>query len=263
MNKSFISNLKVAIPPLEIQQQIVERLDAIRKAQELNDKQIALADELFQSLLHRELDPTDKDWEIKGLGDIIQFQYGYTASAKDEGEYRFIRITDISDTGELKANDKKYVGADEAINPYILRTEDLLIARTGATFGKILFFDDEEPSVFASYLIRLSPDTSIVLPRYIWCFSRTQSYWRQARLLMIGSGQPQLNANKVKQIKMPIPPLEIQQQIIQKLQAIQTYKKSLLAQKEKLKELFESTLDKAMAPQTCFAPTGQEGELVR
>jgi hypothetical protein len=45
----------------------VERLDAIKKAQELNDKQIELAEELFQSLLHRELDPKGKNWEVKKI----------------------------------------------------------------------------------------------------------------------------------------------------------------------------------------------------
>ena len=66
-----ILNYKIVLPPLPIQQKIVERLDAIKKAQELNDKQIALADELFQSLLHRELDPKGKNWEMKKLGDMI------------------------------------------------------------------------------------------------------------------------------------------------------------------------------------------------
>ena len=276
---SSLRNFEIPVPPLAIQTQIVERLDKIAKAQKLNDGLIQKTDELFQSLLHKELNPVrdskhsngvnpagpadasafvktsadkkamagKKNWEIKKLGDIIKPQYGYTTSAKDSGNYRFIRITDIGDEGELRDSDKKYVAIsqDEA-KSYQLRNGDLLLARTGATFGKILYFEEGEPAIFASFLIRLNPDTSID-PFYIWLFSRSQDYWQQARSLMTGSGQPQFNANRLKQIKIPLPPLEIQKQIVAKLSAIQNYKKQLLGQKAKLKELFDSALAKSMS----------------
>lgn len=247
INRTTLSNIHVLLPPLEIQNQIVERLDKIAEAQKLNDGLIQKTDELFQSLLYKELNPAGKDWESKKLGDIIKPQYGYTTSAKDSGNYRFIRITDISDGGELRDFDKKYVILDrrEAEN-YQLHNGDLLLARTGATFGKILYFEEDEPAIFASFLIRLSPNALIINPFYIWLFSRSQNYWQQAKSLMTGSGQPQFNANKLKQIKIPLPPLEIQKQIVAKLSAVQSYKKELMEQKIKLKELFDSMLHRSM-----------------
>ncbi|MDI6892413.1 MAG: restriction endonuclease subunit S [Actinomycetota bacterium] len=71
VQNSTLKNLKIPVPPLEIQRKIVERLDAIRKAQELNNKQIDLAEELFQSLLHRELDPIGKNWELKMIKEMV------------------------------------------------------------------------------------------------------------------------------------------------------------------------------------------------
>jgi len=246
INNPALKKIKIPLPPLKIQQKIVERLDTIKKAQELNDKQIELAEELFQSLLHRELDPKGKNWEVKKLGEVASFQYGYTESAKEKGNFRFIRITDIGDNGELINLDKKYIQADEKeLIPYILEKSDLLIARTGATFGKMLYFDSIEPSVFASYLIRVKPNKNIIIPKFIWLFSRTSDYWRQAWNLMTGSGQQQFNANKIKQIKIPLPPLETQKKIVEKLSAVQEYKKKLLDQKQKLQELFDSVLNKS------------------
>ena len=242
-----ILNFKIHIPSLKIQQKIVERLDAIKKAQELNDKQITLTDELFQSLLHQELKPKGKNWEVKKLGELIETQYGYTASAKDKGNYRFVRITDIDDDGNLKQNDKKYVSLSlKEIKDYVLDKEDLLLARIGS-IGKILYFCDDEPSIFASYLICLSPDKSKIIPQYLWLFSRTPDYWRQVKLFAAGAVQPQFNANRIKQIKISLPPIEIQRKIVEKLSAVQEYKKKLVEQREKLKELFESVLHKSMA----------------
>jgi len=246
LNNEGLKNLKIPLPSLSIQQKIVERLDAIRKAQELNEKQISLANELFQILLYRELKPK-KNWKVKRFQEISNPQYGYTASAEEEGKYRFIRITDIGENGELRNTDKKYISASrKTIEPYILKKGDLLLARTGATFGKILYFDNKEPAVFASYLIKINPKKLIVLPQYIWLFSRSKYYWRQAKLLRTGSGQPQFNANKLKRVKISLPPIKVQCQIVKKLSAILDYKKKLLRQKELLKELFESTLEKAM-----------------
>jgi len=247
INHQAFKRIKMPILPLKIQQEIVERLDVIRKAQELNDKQIALADELFQSLLWRELELKGKDWEVRRFGEISGFQYGYTAPAKELGEYRFIRITDIDDNGDLRNEDIKYInGPEKDLTPYFLKYGDLLVARTGATFGKILFFNLKEKSIFASYLIRLNINKKFISPSYLWLFSRTKEYWKQAMNLMTGSGQPQFNANKIKRIRVPVPPLKSQLEIIEKLQAVQDYKKKLLKQKQKLQELFESWLDKAM-----------------
>jgi len=55
-----------------------------------------------------------------------------------------------------------------------------------------------------------------------------------------------LNSTILRGLKIPLPPLKTQRQIVKKLSAVQDYKKKLLKQKELLQELFESTLNKAM-----------------
>jgi type I restriction enzyme S subunit len=49
----------------------------------------------------------------------------------------------------------------------------------------------------------------------------------------------------IKNLKIPLPPLETQKKIVEKLSAVQEYKKKLLDQKQKLHELFESVLNKS------------------
>ncbi len=247
LNKEFILNYPIPLPLLVVQKQIIERMDKIAEAQKLNDTLIKKAGELFQSLLHQELNPTGKNWEIKKLGEICTFQYGYTQSAKDNGSYRFIRITDIDESGEIRDDDKKYISDKfKMVKSYILKEGDLLVARTGATYGKILIFHLDIPSVYASYLIRIQPDTSKVVPKFIWLFSRSKGYWRQASRLVNGSGQPQFNANKIKEIKIKLPNIKYQQKIINRLETLQEYKKKLLKEKILLKELFDSVLDRCM-----------------
>ena len=90
------------------------------------------------------------------LSGIATFAYGYTDTAKDSGNYRFIRITDIDENGKLTSASPKYIsGSKTELEKYILKKNDLLMARTGATYGKTMLFQSEEPSVYASFLIRI------------------------------------------------------------------------------------------------------------
>ena len=99
---------------------------------------------------------SDSDkWEEKGLGEIAEVEYGFTDKASEKEKYRYIRITDIDKNAELIQNDRVYIKDSNDLKAFIAADNDLLMARTGATFGKVLLYKDYEPSVFASYLTRI------------------------------------------------------------------------------------------------------------
>lgn len=148
------------------------------------------------------------------LGDIAKFVYGYTDKAKDTGDVRFIRITDINDDGCLDPSDAKYVDLTEESKKYLLKKGDLLLARTGATYGKTLFFDSDEPAVYASFLIKIVLDKTVIRNRYYWHFSKSSLYREQAEKYVSKGGQQQFNANAVSRVKIPVPSLDVQDRII-------------------------------------------------
>ena len=88
------------------------------------------------------------------------------------------------------------------------------MARTGATYGKTLYFESEFTSVYASFLIKIIPNKNIILNKYYWHFTRTSFYWEQANRLVTTGGQPQFNTPAIKQIKIPVPSIDVQKQII-------------------------------------------------
>lgn len=152
------------------------------------------------------------------LGTICNPEYGFTASSSEKGKYRYIRITDISSSGLLKSEDKVYVTPNENVDKrFYLNEGDLLVARTGATYGKTLYWSDSEPAIYASYLIKLNFDNSIILNKYYWYYTMTDDYIRQKEMYVGGGTQPQFNANAIRKIKIPIPDtLEQQKKIILK-----------------------------------------------
>ena len=135
-------------------------------------------------------------------------QYGFTASALENGSHRMLRITDIHHS---KVNWESVPFCDCTDDEkYLLKDNDILVARTGGTTGKS-FFVENPPSnaVFASYLIRirLKKDVNI---EFINTFLNSYCFWSQIVEMKGGSAQPNVNAEKLKVLVMPDCDLEIQ-----------------------------------------------------
>ncbi|WP_103028030.1 restriction endonuclease subunit S [Salinibacter altiplanensis] len=148
--------------------------------------------------------------------------YGYTESAQDEPVGpKFLRITDIQQDGQVNWEDAPYceVGEQER-KKYLLEPGDILFARTGGTVGKSCLIEDGVPeAVFASYLIRVITVDSID-ERYVYLFFQTLDYWRQISEKKTGIGQPNVNATKLSKLKLPLPPLPEQKQIVDEVERL-------------------------------------------
>lgn len=164
-----------------------------------------------------------QSWAWFQLNDVCTFKYGYTDSAKEIGTARFVRITDMGSDGNLIPNDQRYVDLSPESKKYLLSEGDLLTARIGATFGRTIIFREKYKAVFASYLIRMGFEKDFILPEYYWVFSQSGLYWNQAHSLVSGSAQPQFNANLIKKIYLPVPPLAEQKRIVKKVEEIMSF----------------------------------------
>lgn len=253
MNK--FKDIEIPLPPLPEQQRIVAILDevfaAIAKAKANAEKNLNNAKELFESYLQSVFENKGEGWEEKKLGDIAGVEYGYTDKSEEEGDYRYIRITDIDKNGELILEDKKYIKRSKEAEGFLIKDNDLLMARTGATFAKVLLFNSDEPSVFASYLIRITFKEKIENELY-WYFTKTKNYWEQANNLQSGAAQPHFNGAAVKQVVFTYPKaIKDQKLLIEKFRALSTETKKLetiYQQKiDVLEELKKAILQKAFA----------------
>jgi type I restriction enzyme S subunit len=212
-----LAQVVVPVPPLPVQREIVRILDNISElTTELTAEltaELTLRRKQYEYYRSKLLTFGD-DVPIVKLGDIADFKYGFTDTAKEQGAARFIRITDIGDNGKLLPGDNKYIDLTKDSEKYLLEKGDLLMARTGATYGKTMMFNDDVPAIYASFLIRIRFPENTVLPNYYWHFARSDLYWNQANKLVSKAGQPQFNANVLKAIVIPIPPVEEQTHIV-------------------------------------------------
>ena len=203
--------------PIEIQREIVRMLDIYTESVVEFQRQLTAeltARKAQYSYYRDKLLTFESRIQLLPLKDIAKFSYGYTDKAQEHGDTRFLRITDIAEDGTMKPDGAKYILLNDESKKYLVKKGDLLLARTGATYGKTLYVPDDSPAVYASFLIKIELDNSIILNRYYWHFSKSNQYWRQAEKLVSKGGQQQFNTNAVERVVVPVPPLDVQNRIV-------------------------------------------------
>lgn len=147
------------------------------------------------------------------LGDLLDStQYGFTDSAKQFGSHKFLRITDINN-GDINWKNVPYCDCVRE-DKYLLKENDVLIARTGNNISVLINETVPNNAVFASYLIRLRPNLSKILPGYLILFLNSYAFWPQILKKQKGAVLQNVNAGLMRDLVVPICPIEKQKEII-------------------------------------------------
>lgn len=135
-------------------------------------------------------------------------QYGYNASALQSGKNKFLRISDIHES-KVNWETVPYCNCDDE-KTYLLKKDDILIARTGGTTGKSFKIDNPPAhSIYAGYLIRIRAKQE-VNPDYIYLFLHSFAYWSQIVNLNERNFRPKANAENLKSLILPDCPADVQ-----------------------------------------------------
>lgn len=232
--------IEIPVSSIDEQRSIVSRLDAafahIDALKANAEKQLAEARQLFQAELAECMRPKE-GWEEKTLGEICEIvgEYGLNVSSKPFDGVRYLRITDITDMGDLN-NEKVSANFDNGKKQDELKDGDILFARTGATVGKTLVYRKEfGECLFAGYLIRYRLKKDCVLPRYIHYLTHSNEYYNWVAINQEAAAQPNISAKKYNLLKVKYPNTDEQKEMISRLDA-------LSANIKKLEEVQRKTL---------------------
>ncbi len=143
--------------------------------------------------------------------------YGTSATAIeriDDNQPKYIRITDFDDFG-IEEN-HEYMAAESYSNKHLLKKNDILFARTGGTVGKTYFYNGEiGPAVFAGYCIRFRFDERKVLPKFVYWYTKTDSYQNWVKGIQRPVGQPNINKEEYKSFEIILPEIDVQQKLVE------------------------------------------------
>lgn len=189
------------------------------KAQLIKDKKIKKEKPLPEITDEEKPFDIPDNWVWCRWGDLsFSIQYGYNASAQQNGDIRMVRISDIQNNEVLWDSVPYCKIKAEEIEGYLLKPNDILFARTGGTVGKsFLVKKVPYPSIYAGYLIRTRYSNNLV-PQYLKYFMESRLYWEQLREGTIATAQPNCNGKTLGNMRIPLPPLAEQHRIVSKIE---------------------------------------------
>lgn len=199
-------------------------------------------------------------YPLVALGTLVREEPDYGSGARavsrtSVDQPRYIRITDFGDDGIEPGHE--YVTAEPIEMECELTENDLLFARSGATVGKTYLHEDTaEPSIFAGYCIRFRLRESVVLPKFVYWFTKTEVYLRWVATIQRPAGQPNINKEEFKTVELPVPEsIEEQSQLVSVMSAARVERRAKQAEAD---ALLASLDDYLLAPLGLTPPPKDE-----
>ena len=214
-NWTSLADFEFVLPSMEEQRRLVDVLQEIEHAKEAHQKIALAADQLIRSMLSELL---NGDWPVVELGSVVQeTQYGLSINAGSVGQYPMLRMMNI-ENGLCVENDIKYVDLTEKdFEAYRLVHGDVLFNRTNSyeLVGRTGVYELEGDHVFASYLVRIKTNSERLEPKFLTLYLNSDFGRRQVLAYATKAvSQANVNASNLLRVRLPLPPLEVQQQVL-------------------------------------------------
>lgn len=215
ISKERMLDIEIPRPPINEQENIAAALSEVDELINLVEKQVdkkkAIKQGAMQELLtgKKRLPGFSGDWIKSNIGSCIieKPSYGINAPAVDFNGFlpRYIRITDISKDGRYCKDAQASVSA-ENVEPFLLKTNDIVLARTGASVGKSYIYDEHDGRlVYAGFLIKMSIDPQKADSRFVFGVLHTYDYWKWVAQTSMRSGQPGINGEEYASYEFRMP----------------------------------------------------------
>ena len=157
----------------------------------------------------------EKHWPVVTIRDVItEVRYGSSRPAVENGQYPYLRMNNITYSGELDLSEIKRIDVpDNELSKCSVRRGDVLFNRTNSKelVGKTCVYNRDEMMVLAGFVIRVRLNHTQMLPEFLSTFLNTD-FSKQMLLNMCKSaiGQANINAQEMQNISIFLPPLELQ-----------------------------------------------------
>jgi type I restriction enzyme S subunit len=270
-------NLEIPLPPLEIQQQIVENLDRIfADPQDMKDC-LAFTDKAMDLMLK---DPSGtlledvlggirlkrnhlknatsiktqmasimksvgmRGYERKKLGDVCDLNPENITKAD---KFERINYIDLASAKEGSLNEIQELVFNERPSraQRKVKKNDIIWGTTRPLSKSYTFIDTDINNLIVStgFVVIRSKDTNILLPKFLYYSSTTNECVEYLNNKSTGSTFPAFKSDDIAMYDIPLPPLETQQQILTILNEMDDERKSLEQIASKAEERAKFVLD--------------------
>ena len=223
INMSILRSFELPLPELSKQKEIVNVLDKVSAIIEARQKELQKLDELVKARfveMFGTYPANEKGWETGTIRDLVsEVRYGSSRKAADgdNGQFPYLRMNNITYSGELDLSDTKTIDIpDEELPKCTVRRGDVLFNRTNSKelVGKTCVYNRDEMMVLAGFIVRVRVNDRI-LPEILSAFLNTDFSKRMLLAMCKAAiGQANINAQELQNIGIYIPPIEQQKEFV-------------------------------------------------
>ncbi len=242
ISRNQIEDIKIPLPPLDIQREIVAEIDGYQK----------IIDGARQVVEHYKPQITiDPEWEMVELGDVCDVISGYSFDSKDfqkEGDVKSIKITNVGVQEFVETNDDFLPKSlREKFDKYLIHENDIVVALTRSVISTG-FKVAKVPKSYDGALLNqrvaaLKEKREFALINFIYIYLTTQSVTdyilQKSRSLM----QPNLSIKDLAKLEIPLPDLATQERLVAQIEQEQT----LVNANTELINLYEAKIKQRIA----------------
>lgn len=269
---TILSERSIPLPPLPEQKKIAHILSTVQRAIEAQERIIQTTTELKQALMHKlfteglrgekqkqtEIGLVPESWEVVKLeAKADSFQYGTSVKCGYDVEGKpVLRIPNVVG-GHIEPADLKFGKPKKnELGKLALESGDLLFVRTNGVkenAGRCSKFNGElADCYFASYLIRVRLNPTILNPDFLNEYSRTEvgTSFLSGKAIRTADGKFNINAGTLKTMLVPVPAVDEQEEIARTLALLDDKANSAISKKMSLHDLFRTLLHELMTAKT-------------
>lgn len=252
INNEGLKKIEInTLPLLKEQLNIVNELDMVQDIIDIRKKQIEQLDELIKSQFVEMFgDPyfNQYNWKIGTIRELVSdVRYGTSKPSNDGGKYKYLRMNNITYNGKLDLTDIKYIDIPEnEVEKCSTKNGDVLFNRTNSRelVGKTCVYDLDEEMIVAGFVIRVRVN-DLANPYFLSEYLNTK-YMKKNLYNMCknASGQSNINAQELQNIKIYIPPIKLQNKFAEFVKQIDKQKFEIQKSIEEIQKLQESLMNK-------------------
>lgn len=239
LTKPVFDNLPFDLPPLPEQQYIAAVLDKISSVIEMRRRQLEKFDELVKSRFV-EMFENDSKYDQKSVREICSIITDGTHQPPifvSDG-IPFLFVSNVV-TNAITYNTDKYI-SQETYDNLIKRTPievgDVLLSTVGS-YGHPAVVRDERKFLFQRHIAYLKPKHNLINSDYLHASILSDKVQRQIEQKVKGIAQKTLNLSEIKDLRLTIPPLHLQQKFADFVSHVDRSKFAARASLEKMTTL--------------------------
>jgi len=248
LNRAVLENLEIYSATQSEQQEIVQVLDTmsdiIRLREECISHAQALIPALFQEMFEQYIHQKDKHVSI---GSVTSDTKQINPSKIFDTDFYYIDIASINnDTGIIET--PKIININDAPSRArkLVQANDVIISMTRPYLKGFSIVPEHLDGQIASTgfsVLRSIPEK--LSPLYLFAYARTDMFVEQLIPKMKGANYPAVRDSDVRSVKIPLPPIELQEQFAQKVIEIESYIKEQDDELKNAEQMFQSLLHHA------------------